>query len=220
MDELKLIAAGAEAYLFKGKFLGYDVVVKYRVPKPYRDRRLDELIRSERTVIEAKCMMMALNMGVKVPTILYVNPSTAIIVMEYIEGDLLRDCIRVINEVDLNQYLELLGSYVGKLHLNNIVHGDLTTSNVILSRSGDLYLVDFGLARISHEIEDKAIDLHLMMRSLESTHYSLVKKALDSFLGGYGKVINDVNLRRVLEKVREIRMRGRYIEERRSRRLK
>lgn len=218
MDELELIASGAEAHLFRGKLLGRDVVIKYRVPKPYRDLRLDTLVRSERTLMEAKCMMMALSVGVRVPAVLYVDLVNAVIVMEYVEGVLLRDCIPSLNDGLRDRYLELLGSYVGRLHLGNVVHGDLTTSNVIISRGGYLYLIDFGLARISQDIEDRAIDVHLMMRSLESTHYSLVNKALDSFLRGYGNVVGSNYLGEILDGVRKIRLRGRYIEERRVRR--
>ncbi|MEL9998003.1 MAG: KEOPS complex kinase/ATPase Bud32, partial [Sulfolobales archaeon] len=144
MDELVLIASGAEANLYKGRFLGYDVVVKHRVSKPYRDVKLDLMIRRDRTLTEAKIMLLAMSLGVRVPTVLYVDLENSIIVMEYVEGVLLRDYIGLVDEDVRRAYLELLGVYVGKLHKNDITHGDLTTSNVIVSSNGSLYIIDFG----------------------------------------------------------------------------
>lgn len=218
MVKLELLSSGAEAYLYKGKFLGYDVVIKYRVPKPYRDPRLDKLIRSERTLIEAKSMLLALSIGVKVPAVLYVDLDNTLIIMEYVDGVLLRDRLPEISEELRHQYLEVLGNYVGRLHMNNLTHGDLTTSNVMVARDGGLYIIDFGLARLSEDIEDKAVDIHLMIRSLESTHYRLARESLEPFLKGYEDVIGSDYLNKVLSKVKEIRLRGRYIEERRARR--
>ncbi len=218
MVKLELLSSGAEAYLYKGEFLGYDVVIKHRVPKPYRDPRLDKLIRSERTLVEAKSMLLALSMGVKVPAILYVDLDSASIIMEYIDGILLRDWLPEIGEELRYRYLETLGNYVGRLHMNDLTHGDLTTSNVMVARDGELYIIDFGLARISEDIEDKAVDIHLMIRSLESTHYRLARKLLEPFLKGYEDIVGSDHLGKVLSKVKEIRLRGRYIEERRTRR--
>ncbi|MEM4033384.1 MAG: Kae1-associated kinase Bud32, partial [Sulfolobales archaeon] len=123
MDELVLIASGAEANLYKGRFLGYDVVVKHRVSKPYRDVKLDLMIRRDRTLTEAKIMLLAMSLGVRVPTVLYVDLENSIIVMEYVEGVLLRDYIGLVDEDVRRAYLELLGVYVGKLHKNDITHG-------------------------------------------------------------------------------------------------
>jgi TP53 regulating kinase-like protein len=212
-----LIASGAEANLYKGRFLGYDVVVKHRVSKPYRDVKLDLMIRRDRTLTEAKIMLLAMSLGVRVPTVLYVDLENSIIVMEYVEGVLLRDYIGLVDEDVRRAYLELLGVYVGKLHKNDITHGDLTTSNVIVSSNGSLYIIDFGLSKISNDVEDKAVDIHLLMRSFESIHYNMSKELLTYFLRGYRSVLSPNEVNEILNTVKEIRLRGRYVEERRVR---
>jgi TP53 regulating kinase-like protein len=217
MDELVLIASGAEANLYRGRFLGYDVVVKHRVSKPYRDVKLDLVIRRDRTLTEAKIMLLAMSLGVRVPTLLYVDLENSIIVMEYVEGVLLRDYIGLVDEGVRRAYLELLGVYVGKLHKNDITHGDLTTSNVIVSSNGSLYIIDFGLSKISNDVEDKAVDIHLLMRSFESIHYNMSKELLTYFLRGYRSVLSPNEVNEILNTVKEIRLRGRYVEERRVR---
>lgn len=217
MDDLTLIASGAEAHLYRGHFLGYDVVVKYRVPKAYRDPNFDALVRRERTLIEARNMLTAMKCGVTVPTVLYVDLNNALIVMEYINGVLLRDVLPTADEAFRRNYLELLGVYVGRLHANNLTHGDLTTSNVVIASDGAMYLIDFGLSKASNEVEDRAVDIHLLIRSFESTHYSLTKDLIRHFLRGYSSVIGSEGVGIVMDKVREIRLRGRYVEERRVR---
>lgn len=212
-----LIASGAEANLYRGRFLGYDVVVKHRVSKPYRDVKLDLMIRRDRTLTEAKIMLLAMSLGVRVPTVLYVDLENSIIVMEYVEGVLLRDYIGLVDEGVRRAYLELLGVYVGKLHKNDITHGDLTTSNVIVSSNGSLYIIDFGLSKISNDVEDKAVDIHLLMRSFESIHYNMSKELLTYFLRGYRSVLSTTEVNEILNTVKEIRLRGRYVEERRVR---
>jgi len=212
-----LIASGAEANLYRGRFLGYDVVVKHRVSKPYRDVKLDLVIRRDRTLTEAKIMLLAMSLGVRVPTVLYVDLENSIIVMEYVEGVLLRDYIGLVDEDVRRAYLELLGVYVGKLHKNDITHGDLTTSNVIVSSNGSLYIIDFGLSKISNDVEDKAVDIHLLMRSFESIHYNMSKELLTYFLRGYRSVLSTNEVNDILNTVKEIRLRGRYVEERRVR---
>jgi len=212
-----LIASGAEANLYRGRFLGYDVVVKHRVSKPYRDVKLDLVIRRDRTLTEAKIMLLAMSLGVRVPTVLYVDSENSIIVMEYVEGVLLRDYIGLVDEGVRRAYLELLGVYVGKLHKNDITHGDLTTSNVIVSSNGSLYIIDFGLSKISNDVEDKAVDIHLLMRSFESIHYNMSKELLTYFLRGYRSVLSPNEVNDILNTVKEIRLRGRYVEERRVR---
>lgn len=212
-----LIASGAEANLYRGRFLGYDVVVKHRVSKPYRDVKLDLMIRRDRTLTEAKIMLLAMSLGVRVPTVLYVDLENSIIVMEYVEGVLLRDYIGLVDEGVRRAYLELLGVYVGKLHKNDITHGDLTTSNVIVSSNGSLYIIDFGLSKISNDVEDKAVDIHLLMRSFESIHYNMSKELLTYFLRGYRSVLSPNEVNEILNTVKEIRLRGRYVEERRVR---
>ena len=213
----KIIYLGAEAVLIRAEFLGRDAVYKIRIPKPYRDPRLDKTIRVQRTKTEARMMLQALRVGASVPAIFFVDIDKATLIMEYISGFLLK---HKLNNMDIDSscnIMKKIGVSVGRMHEANIVHGDLTTSNMILKPSGNVYIVDFGLAKISDDIEDKGVDIHLFLRSLESVHHRIKDMLFECFMLGYEEVIGKGFKEKIMEKVREIRLRGRYVEERRLR---
>lgn len=66
-----------------------------------------------------------------------------------------------------------IGNAISKLH-SQIIHGDLTTSNIMISNNHNedrVIFIDFGLSYSdSLTIEDKAVDLYVLERSLEVTH--------------------------------------------------
>ena len=107
-----------------------------------------------------------------------------------------------------------IGELIGRLHLNDIVHGDLTTSNMILTSSGKVVFVDFGLGEKTVELEQKGVDLHLLKRVFQSTHFSYLEECFNAVLEGYSKIVGKEKLKKVLVKIREIESRGRYISER------
>jgi len=212
----ELIALGAEAALIKACYEGMPSIYKVRVKKPYRDSLLDSLLIRGRSETEAKILAELRLRGLNVPALYYVDVSRGLIIMEFVEGPLLRDLIRRDPEKSL-KYLESLGELVARIHEAGVVHGDITTSNVIV-RGEEVYMIDFGLARYSRRLEDLATDLHLFIRSVESTHYSLKESLLKYFVRGYSRVRGREFTESLLFKVREIRLRGRYVEERRVRR--
>jgi len=212
----ELIALGAEAVLVKACYEGMPSIFKVRVRKPYRDRSLDTMLIRSRSEVEAKMLAELRLKGLNVPALYYVDLSEGLIVMEFVEGPLLRDLIYRGSEKAL-KCLEELGELVASVHDAGVVHGDITTSNVIVGGDG-VYLVDFGLAKYSRRLEDLATDIHLFIRSVESTHYSLKEALLRHFMKGYAKVKGRDFTDSLLIKVKEIRMRGRYVEERRVRR--
>ncbi len=218
MEGLTLIAQGAEAKLYKAVYLGLTVAVKERVEKTYRDKRLDRKLRYERTVNEARALMDAWKAGVKVPLPLLIVPSMYTLVMEFVPGILLSKAIEdaVLGSEDIKRIAYELGASLGRLHSHEIMHGDFTTSNVILHENGDMYIIDFGLSSRSNELEDMGVDVHVMLRSLESTHPDLAKPFFNVFMQGYASVMGEEHAGKVVEKVHEIRMRGRYVEERRA----
>lgn len=207
MEEIKLLRRGAESLIYLGEFLGIKAVYKVRPNKSYRDPKLDRQINSLRTISEAKLMYSALKAGINTPALLLVCPEKFTIVMEYIEGTMLKN---LGHEVSL---FKDVGIMAGKLHLSGIVHGDLTTNNIIV-KEGELFLIDFGLAKRSTDIEDMATDVHVFLRSLESIHPDVRDRAFSAFVEGYDTVTH--RARDILKKVNEIRMRGRYVEERRT----
>ncbi len=209
-----LIAVGAEAALYKGRFLNLDVVIKYRLRKPYRLNDLDLQLRIQRTILEAKVIRTLMRAGVKVPPLLYVHPEEGILVLKYIKGSLLRDVVHS-GSIDVScKGLNYVGKYAGRMHSIGVVHGDLTTSNVIITPDNMAYLIDFGLSKFSNRIEDMATDIHLFTRSLESAHYKWKDFLLKCFLRGYFNEKGD-EAAKIVAVAKEIRMRGRYVEERR-----
>jgi len=211
---LEVLALGAEAAIVKHEFLGMPAIFKVRVPKPYRDPELDKEIRSRRTLQEARVMRAAREAGARVPRVFLVLPREATLVMEYVSGERFKEAEPRMGNEEACEVMKTVGEYVARMHLAGVVHGDLTTSNIILAEDGP-YLIDFGLARFSNDPEDRGVDAHLMLRALESTHYARASMLFECFMTGYATVAGEAMAREVTEKVKEIRMRGRYVEERR-----
>ena len=140
-----LLKKGAEASLYLSDWYGKCVVIKQRLPKAYRPPQLDQTIRRYRTVHEPQLMHEAKRAGVPTPAIFMVDVDNAIIVMEYIEGHQVKLLLDGFNKEDRAELCCKIGGEIAKLHIHGIVHGDLTTSNLILSREGTLFFVDFGL---------------------------------------------------------------------------
>mgnify|MGYP001772799278 CR=1 FL=1 len=216
LDSVELLSMGAEAYIFKAKFMGVDAIVKWRFPKPYMPKELDTQLRRYRTELEAKIIWKALSIGVKAPIPLFTDLKDCLIIMTYINGENLRDVVGAIDNEKLCNLTRTVGFYTGVLHKNNIVHGDLTTSNVIVDRDA-VYIIDFGLSTISKRVEDKAIDIHIFFRSVESAHSRFEGIMKKCFVDGYKDAVGEDSANRVLKTVRNIRLRGRYIAERKLR---
>ncbi|MEJ2780558.1 Kae1-associated kinase Bud32 [Stygiolobus sp. CP850M] len=214
MERLKEIKRGAEAVIYEGYFAGIHSIFKKRIRKSYRNPELDYEINSNRTKLEARLIYTSLINGVNVPALLLVDPIEFLIVMEYIEGVTVKDYLLSYSGSEENLKLvgKQMGEILGRLHKLGIAHGDPTTNNMILTNENEMFIIDFGLAKKTEGEEDLAVDVHVFLRSLESTHNKYQKVLFEGFLEGYKKFV-DAN--KILEKVKEIRMRGRYVEERR-----
>ncbi len=208
---LPLISRGAEAEIRRGKWMGLEAVFKLRVRRVYMHPRLDQELREQRTRKEARLLARAHDLGASVPRLLAVLPRSGLIIMEYIGGRTLRDLINM--EGPVPSLIEGAGRVLGRLHRGWIAHGDPTTSNYIES-DGRVYLIDFGLAEYTSSIEDLAVDVHLFRRAVESTHAPYASSIIDYFVKGYLSESGSIG-GRVLERAEEIRLRGRYVEERR-----
>lgn len=90
--------------------------------------------------------------------------------MEYIVGIKLKDHINKSNKEEAENIIKLLALIIKKLHSFNIIHGDLTTSNMIYQEDGSIVLLDFGLSTMNGSVEDKAVDLYLFERAFVATH--------------------------------------------------
>jgi len=207
---------GAESNLYIGSYLGIKAVVKERIKKPYMNPKLAEKLIRSRTITEARILWEANAIGVRAPLPLKIDPDNGIIIMSFIEGNLLRDLIYERGfDSTIERIVEELGGMVAKLHNAHIVHGDLTTSNVIFQReSGKVVLIDFGLSFHSKRSEDKAMDLRVFERAVESTHPEHKENVLLSFFNAYFREVRETEL--IWSSLEEIRLRGRYIKERQS----
>lgn len=210
----KLLKVGAEAYLYLTDWFNVKAIKKVRVPKKYRDPELDVLIRTSRTMREAKLLTVARSIGVPTPTVFHVDISNSTIIMEYVEGKRLKELLPDLNRSAQERICLKIGELIALLHENGIVHGDLTTSNMILHDSGHIFLIDFGLGEFTYDVEAKGVDLHLMMRTLESTHYNIAKDCFEYIVEGYRRIAGENTSKLVLLKVNEIRSRGRYVRKR------
>lgn len=197
---MKIIAQGAEAVLKQEN----DNLIKERIPKKYRIKEIDDKIRRLRTRSEARLLERASSI-IKVPKIIKVDDKKMEIVMEFIEGEKLSENLDNIKEK--NKIIEKIGESIAMLHNKNIIHGDLTTSNMILKKDG-VFFIDFGLGFVSPKLEDKAVDIHLLRQALESKHYIHYQKCFEGFLKGYKKKSDDYN--NIINRLEKVEKRGRY----------
>lgn len=195
-----LAKRGAEADIYLTEWGERKAISKVRTPKPYRHQELDAAIRKHRTIHEAGFMSAAKSAGVMAPFVYLVDPINAEIIMEFVEGDNVRDALTP----DLCYEM---GRYAAMLHAGNIIHGDLTTSNFIMNKK--LVLLDFGLSYYSERTEDMATDIRLIKEVFTSAHIA-VKKAFPRFVEGYNSIAGKKRTDKIMENVKEIEQRGRY----------
>jgi len=213
VDEM-LIKKGAEASLYLENWHGRRVILKKRLAKKYRIPELDREIRTQRTRHEPQIIHRAKEAGVPTPIIYMVDTASSTIVMEYVEGKRLKEILNDLRSEERRRLCHQVGILVGRLHKSGIIHGDLTTSNMILTPEGRIVLIDFGLSEQSFDLEDRGVDLHLMKRALLSTHYTCVEECFKSIIDGYREVMGRAETEEVLRKIEEIERRGRYVSER------
>ncbi|VVB94908.1 KEOPS complex subunit Bud32 [uncultured archaeon] len=188
-----IIASGAEAVIA----LEGNTIIKTRIEKRYRLKEIDENIRRERTKTEARLISEARRCGVPTPIIRDVTNFE--IRMEYIEGTALKNIVN-------SSLSEETGELIGRLHTCGIIHGDLTTSN-ILYKVGKLFLIDFGLAYLDKTLEARGVDIHVLFQTFESTHENH-EELIEAFKKGYARTFKGAE--EVLGRVKEIEARGRY----------
>lgn len=195
---MKLIAQGAEAKLYEDN----GNIVKDRFQKKYRHPELDIKLRKSRTKREAKILEKLAAINFSSPKLIKNNEKDMLIIQR-IEGMLVKDMINSDNYIKL---MGEIGEKIAILHNNTIIHGDLTTSNIIYQNTA--YFIDFGLSFFSHKIEDKAVDLYLLKQSLESKHYQIFENAFKEVLKSYEKKAIEGNL--VIKRLEVVEKRGRY----------
>jgi TP53 regulating kinase-like protein len=131
------------------------------------------------------------------------------ILMDFISGSQFKQLSGQIPRSSLISQSRGFGKLIALLHEGNVVHGDPTTSNVIVDDKSRMWIVDFGLSEMNATIEMKGVDLHLIHRALETTHWDLQETMLDATLEGYIEVLGAA-AEPILSRMKEIRERGRY----------
>ncbi len=203
---MEIMRRGAEAIIYLDEWRGRKVVVKRRVRKRYRIKEIDDAIREQRTKREAMLMMAARAAGVGVPIIYDLRIKEKEIVMQYLDGERIKDVIDGKGETWKRKVCREIGKAIAKLHSNSIIHGDITTSNMIWMNN-KLYFIDFGLGAKSREDEDRGVDLHLLMEAFKAAHRDerLFGWVIEAYEENFDEAAN------VIKKVEDIARRGRYM---------
>jgi Kae1-associated kinase Bud32 len=204
---MEIVGRGAEAILKKQG----DLLLKERIAKNYRIEQIDSALRKDRTIKEARIITEARRLGVKTPRIFSKDLENMTIEMEFLSGPVLRDQLEKLSATQKKKVCSIIGKSLAKLHKGNIIHSDLTTSNMILKdgKLDELYFIDFGLSFSSKKIEDKAVDLHLIKRALISKHNKIWKSCFKYILDSYKAELGE-EAEQIIKRVSAIEKRGRY----------
>jgi TP53 regulating kinase-like protein len=172
-----IIGHGAEAVLRKQG----SAVVKERVAKGYRLPALDTKLRKQRTRREASILARLQELNFPAPRVQAKDEKNMTLTLSFIDGSTVKDVLHT-DPVALSKDI---GRKVGILHANDIVHADLTTSNMLVT--DEVGFIDFGLSFVSKKAEDKAVDLHLLDRALESKHHDIYSECITAVRAGYAE---------------------------------
>jgi Kae1-associated kinase Bud32 len=199
----KFLLQGAEALITLDSSLHQ--ITKTRQKKSYRLQTLDNKIRKSRTKSESKLLEKSAQI-IPIPKLINTNEKSFSLTMEHIKGKKLSDSL---SSLDYKKISQLIGKQLAKLHNADIIHGDLTTSNMILSdKDSQLYFIDFGLGFVSSKAEDKAVDLHLIKQALKAKHFKISQICFEQILKTYKKTSN--NSGKILSRLEKVESRGRY----------
>ena len=202
---MKLINRGAEADVYSTMWDKKKAILKIRKVKSYRNSLLDQKIRKQRTIRESQIISQVKSFGISTPLIYFMDINKCSILMQYIDGKIVRD----LKGNDIVKVCSEIGKIVGTMHKNGIMHGDLTTSNFLLDKK-KLFLIDFGLASRTEKPDDHAVDLRLFKEILNSAHAEVMEKSWKNFQKGYSKAVGMKYSKKILNLVAVIESRGRY----------
>ena len=221
-----LITQGAEGRLYKSTYLLPDIpcALKYRPPKPWRHPVLDQRLTKHRILSEARILAKCRRDGVRVPAVYAVDEVAGWLMLEWISGGPVRKSINerlgnrtegIENDTELKDLMRRIGTAIGNMHKVGIVHGDLTTSNMMLEPlanpqddnplHGELVIIDLGLASGSISDEDRAVDLYVLERAFGSTH-PRAECVFSEVLDAYSQTFKQAKI--VLKKLEDVRMRA------------
>ena len=205
-----LVQQGAEARIYRSQFFGKPAILKERFVKSYRVPTLDHKLTHRRMNQEVRSMARCRKNGIRAPAVYLIDMKQRTIYMEDVGGVSLKEFIRGVQndkEQTLTALVQNIGKILAKMHDCDIIHGDLTTSNMMYSlATGDITLIDFGLSSVSTLAEDKGVDLYVLERAFLSTHPN-TEALFQAMLASYTQATK--NPKPVMAKLDEVRMRGR-----------
>ena len=202
---MKLISKGAEGDIFLTTWINQRAILKSRKKKDYRNASLDYSLRKRRTIRESEIMSEVKKFGIHTPLVHFVDVENCNIIMQEIKGILVRD----LPNSKIVRVCKNIGKSVGIMHKNGIAHGDLTTSNFIVSKD-DMFIIDFGLSSRTFKSDDHAVDLRLFKEILNSAHIEIFEKSWSNFLSGYKSSVGKERFAKITNTVMVIESRGRY----------
>ena len=195
MNEKKIFQGAEATIIFNAK---ENTIIKKRLPKSYRLPLIDEKLILSRTKRESRIIQKLHEKGIAVPKVLAQTKDS--ITMTYIQGEKVRDIL------DKKKHLgKDIGLLLASIHNQDIIHGDLTTANMIYSDKM-ITLIDFGLSFVSKRIEDKAVDIHLLKQALESYHATCFESVFADVVKTYAE--NAKNAKEVLQRFEIVSKRG------------
>ncbi|KAG6015542.1 serine/threonine-protein kinase bud32 [Claviceps pusilla] len=230
-----LITQGAEGRLYKTTYLTPNVpcALKYRPPKPWRHPILDQRLTRHRILSEARILVKCQRDGLRVPAVYAIDECAGWLMLEWIPGTPVRVNINnwlgsrtrgIEADARLKDLMRRIGVAIGSMHRIGIVHGDLTTSNMMLrpptgpgkdashdgdpvdELSGEIVIIDLGLASGAVHEEERAVDLYVLERAFGSTH-PRAECLFGELLDAYKACFKQAPM--VLKKLEDVRMRGR-----------
>jgi len=196
---MRVLAIGAEAHILKDN----SHIRKYRCAKTYRHPVLDRKLRNERMHREARLLQKAFAAGIAVPKIIEQEEINCTLVLEYVSGP----TAAAVLSRKWKSLARQIGNAIALLHRENIIHGDLTTSNIII-HGKEVVLLDFGLGFISNKVEDRAVDLHVLQESLRAKHHRIANTCFNSIIRAYRRAYPAASA--VLVRLAQVNQRGRY----------
>lgn len=214
---MELIAKGAESNLYRDG----EVLIKERIKKEYRIREIDEKLRKRRTLSESRLLKRLKKEKVNVPDIVGVDEQNFKIFMKFIDGGLMKNIEIENNKENISNIAIELGRQIAKIHCLNVIHNDLTTTNIIISHNAankenkeKIYIIDFGLSFTSQRDEDKATDLVVLESSLNATGFGFL---FEDIINGYKEEYEKAGLKdkadQILKRFKEVKKRVRYFME-------
>lgn len=235
----KLGFQGAESKIYFGLHSNKRCVIKHRFPKTYRHEILDKKLTKERTKRERRMIekvgSSSSELAPYMPKVLWSNGGTLLMTE-------ITDCDTVYNFIENtcpmpNGLDKLIGKCLADLHNIGVIHGDVTTCNLLLKRKQNAHdsmspvkkikpddifethiviPIDFGLSTGSNHAEERAVDLYVLERALISTHFSdsdFFKNILESYI----EFINEDTCeppgkQKIIDRYRDVKSRGRKSE--------